>query len=180
MSETRWAALLRGVNVGGRNKLMMSDLRELLEGLGYRRVVTFIQSGNVALDAVDVSGVELARDISVAIENRFGLRVPVVVRSHGELVAVVADNPMAEHVEQPDKLLVGFAGASIDPAALTPVAGSIDQIAVAGRELYLFCPNGQGRAKLPNFDRQLGQPVTMRNWNTVVRLLSMTALPLLE
>ena len=67
------------------------------------------------------------------------------------------------------------AGAILDPAASTPVAGSIDEIVVAGRELYLFCPNGQGRAKLPNFDRQLGQPVTVRNWNTVARLLSMTA-----
>ncbi|MCC6438474.1 MAG: DUF1697 domain-containing protein [Acidimicrobiales bacterium] len=172
MGTERYALLLRAVNLGGHGKVSMVELRAALTDAGYGGVATYIQSGNVALDA-DAGEEELTAAVEAVIAERFGLAVPVVARRHAELAAIVAANPFPHRVDEPSRLGVGFARSAL-PSAFTAVTGSVDEVAVLGREVFIYCPNGFGRAKLPAFDRQAGVPVTVRNWNTVLKLLSMT------
>lgn len=151
----------------------MPELRRLLGAAGYRNVVTYIQSGNVALDAAVASDMKLGEDVETLVAQHFGLSVPVIVRRHHELADVVAHNPFTDRLDQPAKIGVGFANTAL-PKQIALPAGSVDQLVVRGREVYLFCPNGFGRARLPDLDRVAHTPVTVRNWNTVLKLRSMT------
>ena len=174
MTARRYAVLLRGINVGGNNKLPMAELRPMLEGRGYERVATYIQSGNVVLDAPVEGDAALAADITAAIAERFGLDIAVVVRTHAELVQIVDDNPFADHLDEKNKLMVGFAMQPLPAEQVTARPGSVDQFVIRRREVFLYCPDGIGRSKLPDFDRQTKVAVTVRNWNTVLKLVSMT------
>ncbi|MEZ5233513.1 MAG: DUF1697 domain-containing protein [Acidimicrobiales bacterium] len=171
MDTERYALLLRGVNVGG-VKLPMAPLRTALADAGYANVATYIQSGNIVLDAA-ADDATVAEGVGAIITERFGLQVPVIVRRHGELLGVVERNPFPQHTDEPAKLSVGFAPVAL-PTEFTPVEGSVDQVAIIGREVYFYCPNGMGRAKLPKIERRGAPPVTVRNWNTVLKLCSMT------
>jgi uncharacterized protein (DUF1697 family) len=167
-----YVGLLRGVNVGGKNKLAMADLRSLVESLGHTDVTTYIQSGNIVFTsakAVAPPGLE------EAIKAEFGLDVTVVLRTPAELAKVVKTNPFAR--EDVSKVHVGFMTrkpakavvAKVDAARFEP-----EEFAVRGAELYLYLPNGMGRAKLPDYvGRQLKVPTTVRNWNTVLKLLEL-------
>ncbi len=170
----RYAVLLRGVNVGGKALLPMGQLRARLGDAGYTNVLTYIQSGNVVFDAATRRETTLAGHIGALITEHFGLTVPVMVRRQDELASIVDHNPFAGRLDQPAKIGVGFASVEL-PADIAMPDGSVDQLVVRGRELYLFCPNGFGRAKLPNLDRVCATPITVRNWNTVLKLRSMTA-----
>lgn len=174
MGTERFALLLRAVNLGSHGKVPMAELRAALTEAGYRGVATYIQSGNVVLDADAGAGEqELTAAVEAIIAERFGLAVPVVARRHAELAAAVAANPFPHRVGEPSRLGVGFAPSAL-PSAFTAPKGSVDEVAVVGRDVFVYCPNGFGKAKLPAFDRQAGVPVTVRNWNTVLKLLSMT------
>jgi uncharacterized protein (DUF1697 family) len=165
----RYLALLRGVNVGGRNVVAMAELRELFASLGHAEVTTFIQSGNVLFDARERPA---AAALEAAIESRFGIGVVVAVRAPAELDAAIADNPFTD--VDSARLHLGFltappvAGAldRIDPDAFLP-----DRFALRGDHLYLALPDGMGRARLPAaIDRGLGRGMTVRNWKTATRL----------
>jgi uncharacterized protein (DUF1697 family) len=176
----RYAVMLRGINVGGNRKLPMADLRVLLTELGYGRVETYIQSGNVALDALplnDTGGdaTELAETLAGQISERFGFEVPVVVRTHAELEEAVAASPYAGRGGEAKQVHMAFAQREIPAERITPKPGSRDEFVVRGREIHIWTPDGLGVSKLPDFDRQGGVPVTARNWNTVLKLLEMTA-----
>jgi uncharacterized protein (DUF1697 family) len=169
------AALLRGVNVGGKNKLPMRELATIFEAAGARGVSTFIQSGNVVFRAAVGEAASIARDVEAAIGARFGFAAPIVLRTGAELAAVVADNPFLARGELEKALHVGFL--ADDPpasarAALDPVRSPGDAFEVRGREVFLFLPNGVARTKLTNayFDAKLGTVTTVRNWATVVEL----------
>lgn len=172
--QTRHVVLLRGVNVGGRNKLPMADLRAALESAGYREVVTYIQSGNIALTADRCHG----PDVSAVITTEFGLDVPVVVRTADQLRATVAANPFPDMIDQPKFLHVFF---SQDPLAAEAVTGLDhdrflpDRMAAGEAEIYVAYRTGVAGSKLTNavLDRAVGQVTTARNWNTVLKLLSM-------
>jgi len=169
----RCVALLRGVNVGGKRKVPMSELRMLFESLGHSDVSTFIQSGNVLFTSrarVDPA------DLESAMADRFAMVIPVFLRTHHELEAVLGRNPFG-HADA-SKLHVGFMAAKppaavvagIDAASFHP-----DRLAIRDRELYLHLPIGMGRSKLPAYlDRQLKIPVTIRNWNTVTMLCELS------
>lgn len=173
---TRYVALLRGVNVGGANRLAMADLRALVERLGFDRVETFIQSGNVLFDAA--GRVEPAR-LERALADELGLAVDVVVRSSAQLAGIVAANPFTQR--DPATLHVAFLA--------EPPAGSLertlerdrflpDEFALAAGELFLCLPTGMGRAKLPGYlGRALAVSMTARNWKTVCRLAELAAMP---
>ena len=165
--------LLRGVNVGGKGLLPMAALRERLGEAGFGNVATYIQSGNVALDAPAGVDTTLAGDIEALLAEHFGLSVAVIVRRHDELVAVVAGCPFANRLDQAAKVGVGFANVALPE--ITPRPGSVDELVVRGRHVYLFCPDGFGRSKLPNLDQAARAPITVRNWNTVLKLVSMTS-----
>jgi uncharacterized protein (DUF1697 family) len=174
-----YVALLRGINVGGRAKVGMAALRAVFESLGYENVSTYIQSGNVVFDAPSRSASRVAVDVEHAVKRGTGVDAAVVIRTPTELAKVVAGNPFAEvRGAQPKQMHVGFLAARVPATAvkqLDPDRSPPDEFAVRGREIYLRCPNGIGRSKLTNdwFESKLRTRVTMRNWATVTKLLSM-------
>lgn len=173
---TRFVALLRGVNVGGKNKLPMAALVEICEAAGARDVTTFIQSGNALFRADAAEAAALAPRIAAGIEARFGFRAPVVLRSADELRAVVENNPYA--ADDLDIVHVAFlAGApsAAQAASLDPNRSPPDEFTLRGRELYLRLPNGVARTKLTNawLDAKLGTVSTVRNWRTVCKFVAL-------
>ena len=168
-----YVGLLRGVNVGGKNKLPMADLRALVAALGHTDVSTLIQSGNVIFTAKKaVTPATLER----AITKEFDIQSRVVLRTATELAKVVDANPFTG--ADTSKLHVGFMVDKPTAAVVKSLDGdgfSPEQFVIKGRELYLHLPNGMGRSKLPAYlDRRLKIPTTVRNWNTVTKLLDMT------
>lgn len=171
-------ALLRGINVGGKNKLPMKDLASLFEDAGCSDVQTYIQSGNVVFSAKAAVTRRLPSAMAQAIEARFGLQVPVILRSATELGAVLRDNPFVQQGADPSTLHVAFLAAApkaAQVAALDPNRSPPDVFVVRGGEIFLHCPKGMARSKLTNayFDRKLGTTSTLRNWNTVQKLAAL-------
>lgn len=166
---TRHVALLRAVNVGGKNTVSMGALREVLVSLGHSDVTTVLQSGNVVFSA---SGPAVPGDLEAAISEHLAITCRVVVVSEDEFGAVVAANPFADH--QPTTVHVGFVGAPLDPRSIAAidVSSFVPEVLVPGdRHLYLHLPDGMGRARMPAYlERRLGVPITFRNWATVSRL----------
>lgn len=174
---TTYVALLRGVNVGGSNKVPMADLRAMFETNGLADAQTLIQSGNVVFRA---SGTEaaLVTRIEAAIAETFSLSITVMVRSKAHLAEVLANDPFAD--APPNLAHVAFLSAKPAAkavAALDPDRSPPDAFEVHGREVYLHYPNGSGRSKLTGdyLERVLGVRATARNRNTVGRLLAMMA-----
>ncbi|MDA0565570.1 DUF1697 domain-containing protein [Streptomonospora sp. S1-112] len=172
---TRYAALLRGVNVGGHNKLPMADLRALLTDLGHTGVATLLQSGNAAFTAAHDDPDRIAADIADTLRTRAGLDITVMVRTAADLQRVVAGIPFP--VRDPAKCAVAFLNTPVDHdrlAALDPAAYAPEELAAGERELYLYFPNGLGRAKLTAaLGSRLPGPATVRNWTTTTRLLAL-------
>ena len=169
---------MRGINVGGRNKLPMGDLRVLLEQAGCRSVRTYIQSGNVVFEGDSSLAGRIASEVPLLIEARFGFAPPVILRSADELAAAVAANPFDASDADPGHLAVGFLAdrpASGAVARLDPDRSPGDRFEVVDREVYLYVPGGLARTKLTTdyFDRRLDTVMTVRNWRTTNRLLEM-------
>jgi uncharacterized protein (DUF1697 family) len=180
-------ALLRGINLGGRNRVAMAALREVVQGLGHTEVATYIQSGNVVFTSGEGDPARIADGLERAIADQLGVRPRVVVLSCGELAQVVADNPFPD---EPNPRLVHavFRNGPLGPEELAAVAaaeqqcrdqGSRDQARVVGRTVFLHTPDGFGRSELA---AQLTRVVaaqtadaagTARNWATVRKLLAM-------
>ena len=184
----RSVALLRGINVGGRRRVPMAELAELVASLGHSEVVTYIQSGNVVLTpAPGQSPEQVATGITDALQRRLSLDVPVVVVAAEQLARIVANNPWPDEAD-PKHLHVVFS-APITPAQEAAVAeaqrraadkGSADEASVVDGTLYLRTPDGLGRSELAvQLTRLEKQPasiaMTMRNWSTVRRLLELSA-----
>jgi uncharacterized protein (DUF1697 family) len=181
-------ALLRAINVGGAGKLPMTQLREVLEGLGHRDVATSIQSGNVVFTPPSTAPTaELSRAIEDALEAAVGFRPPAVVLTGTELGAVHSDNPFPA-VTEPKQLHVGFfadalgstyAAQARDAQRRAHEQGSRDEVAVSGSVVYLHTPDGIGRSRLAELIGRIraddGAKVqgTFRNWATVTKLLEL-------
>jgi uncharacterized protein (DUF1697 family) len=184
-------ALLRGINVGGRNKVPMAGLREVVASLGHTGVTTYIQSGNVLFGTAETDNAKLASALEAAIEDRFGLRSSVVVLSRDELAAVLAANP---YPDEPNPRLVHVVFLNAEPpqdvldrvtaaTAAAAAKGSQDTVQAAGRALYVHTPDGFGRSDLaqnlfrivtpPSKQKKQALTATARNWATATKLLSM-------
>ena len=179
--EQRYVALLRGINVGGKNKLPMAELRDIFAAAGCGAVKTYIQSGNVVFEASHDLAVRVPAIVSEAIRERFGYETAVVVRSGDEIRRVAASNPF-DTSGDPRFLQVAFledtpgdeAVSRLDPQRSPP-----DAFEAKGRHVYLHYPNGVARSKLTNeyLSSRLGTASTMRNWRTVLTLLKMVDAP---
>ena len=179
--QQRYAALLRGVNVGGKNKLPMADLRVIFTEAGCAAVETYIQSGNVVFEATPSLAESVPAIVTQAVLSRFGFESPVVIRSGAELRQVAASNPF-DTSEDHRLLYVAFLGETPSAEAvsrLDPERSPPDAFAVRGRNVYLHYPNGVARSKLTNeyLAAQLSTASTMRNWRTVLTLLEMVDAP---
>lgn len=172
-------ALLRGINVGGKAKLPMADLRKIVAGCGFEDVRTYIQSGNVVFAAPDDADPdEVATRLATAIAGGTRLRPEVVVRTADQLAKVVDANPYLRRGEDPGHLHVSFAGGQVSLGLDDLAAYAPEEAAAEGREIYLFLPNGVGRSKLAaDLARRAGRSGTLRNWRTVTKLLEMAASP---
>jgi uncharacterized protein (DUF1697 family) len=169
--------LLRGVNVGGRNKLAMPALRDALQAAGMENIVTYVQSGNVVLDSA-VKADALVRACEGVIADEFGLDVGVVVRTRAELAKIVERNPLGDVAEQDKLYQVTFCARKPAKAALAKVAERAvpgERLLAHGREIYAWFPHGVGRSKLAaQLGKQdLGGLTTARNWTTVNKLLAL-------
>lgn len=178
---TTYAALLRGINVGGSRKVPMADLRTLMEGLGHDGVRTYLQSGQAVFTADHGDEESLAAELAGAIEKRFGFAVDVIVRDHAYLKAIAEDCPYPAAELEAKQLHVTYFSAPVDAdrfAELDQSAYLPEEFRLGDRALYLYAPNGLGRSKLaehlskPRLNK--GVIATSRNWNTVVKLVEMT------
>jgi uncharacterized protein (DUF1697 family) len=167
-------ALLRGINVGGKNSLPMKDLVRIFEAAGCVNVRTYIQSGNVIFEASKATH-QIGAAVTAAIEKRYGYQIPFVMRTLRELRETILENPFLDRGIDQKWLHVYFlAGVPSQAccASLDPNRSAPDAFEVRGREIYLHIPNGMGRTKLTNayFDSKLSTTSTARNWATVLKL----------
>jgi uncharacterized protein (DUF1697 family) len=178
---TVYVVMLRGINVGGRKIVQMEKLRGTFEALGFSRVKTYVQSGNVVFDASTASPQILSKKINQKILNDFGFSVPLVLRSSDEIRKIVRNNPFLKRpgIDQ-SKLHVTFLSelpAKAGVGKLDSLNANPDQFLVQGREIFLYCPTGYGRTKLSNnaIEKALSVQATTRNWNTVSTLEKMAS-----
>ncbi len=170
-----WAVLLRGVNVGGHNKVPMAELRAALTEGGFDDVASYIASGNVVLRADECSPAR----VSAIIAERFGLDIAVVVRTGDQIRAAMKANPFPELAERDPKLVhCLFTTSPVDGDTLAGFDHeryAPDEVAVGAGEFFVSYPNGSARSKLTYaaLDRVAGGPTTARNWNTVLKLETM-------
>ncbi|MEU9788645.1 DUF1697 domain-containing protein [Streptomyces phaeochromogenes] len=182
LGTTTYAALLRGINVGGSRKVPMAELRTLMEGLGYDGVRTYLQSGNAVFSSDHGDEDTLAAELSGALEKHFGFTVDVLVRDHAYLRAVLDACPFPAadleakqlHATYFSEPVAAERFASIDQQAFLP-----EEFRLGDRVLYLYAPDGLGRSKLAE---NLSKPrmtkgviATTRNWNTVTKLAELTS-----
>jgi len=172
---SRRVALLRGVNVGGRNRLPMATFAQLLEGLGCRNVETLIQSGNAVFD-----GAASPADIAAAIRREAGFSCRVFVLTATAFQRAVAACPFRRQAEESGKSVHGvFLEAAPDAATVEALGAALrarEDFAVAGKTLYFHSPPGpKPSIFLEAMDRALGGATTARNWNTIERLAAMAA-----
>ena len=173
----RQIALLRGINLGARNRVSMPELRELLTGLGHEDVETLLQSGNVVLTSEE-TGEQLEQALEKVIAKELGVESRVIVRSARELARVVERDPFGDLADDPKRYQVSFLSAKPEAAvvrALKAADVAPEQVAVSGREIYAWHPEGIQRSPLVKLltDKQLGVTATARNWNTVLKLLEL-------
>ena len=178
-------ALLRGINVGGRNKVPMAELREVVTSLGHTGVTTYIQSGNVLFTTPESDTAKLASALEAAITGAFGIESSVVVLSRDELAQILDRNP---YKGEPNPKLVHVVFLNAEPPAAlldritaaqnaAVAKGSRDAVAAIGPALYLHTPDGFGTSELAQvllrIAGQAGVAATARNWATTTKLLSL-------
>ncbi|MEU1725607.1 DUF1697 domain-containing protein [Actinomadura sp. ATCC 39365] len=171
---SRQVALLRGVNVGGRNMVSMAELRELLAGLGFEDVKTHLQSGNVVYTS-GKSPDKAAAEIEAALARDLGVPVPVLARTGTELGEILKANPLGDVAADDALHLVTFLSEKPDAGpikALDPDAFKPDVFKHVGKEIYVWCPDGVRNTKLSYsfWEKKLGVTATARNWKTVCKL----------
>lgn len=176
-------ALLRGINVGGRNKVAMADLRAVVSGLGHADIATYVASGNVVFTPAAGEPRTLAVDLQGAVAGRLDVTPAVIVLTRDELAHVVAANPFPDVADprhlhavlHQDPLTAGERERVTAAAHTAATEGARDEAAVVGRTVFLHTPDGMGRSRLAvHLDRVGGMATgTARNWRTVTRLLAL-------
>ncbi len=171
-------ALLRAINVGGRNSLPMKTLKAMFEALGCRNVRTYIQSGNVVFEATDALARKVPTAIQAAIQKQAGFTVPVVTRSAAELAKAAQAHAFSKKAKHAKALHFAFLAdvpAAERVALHDPKRTPPDEFKVIGRDIHLHLPNGVAPSKLTNvyLDGKLETVSTLRNMATVQKLLEM-------
>lgn len=171
----KFVAFLRGINVGGKNKIKMETLREVCVSLGFENVVTYINSGNVIFETVKVDDKKIAAKIESAIENEFALKIKVIVRTMAEIENIIANNPFAGQFENDKDLHVFFLDEELPPERCELLLSNNNEnelFAVQNREIFCLL-----RVSVPNsligkdyIGKKLKVPATARNWRTVNKI----------
>ena len=173
----KWIALLRGINVSGRNKVPMEDLRALAAGLGLEEPRTLLQSGNLVFRGPgQTAAAKLEQLLEAEFARRLNQKIDFLVRSADEWSEVVSGNPFRELAESdPSHLVVVFTKDAPDADAVKTLRAAVrgpEVIFVEGRQAYITYPAGIGDSKLTNvvIEKKLGTRGTARNWNTILKL----------
>jgi uncharacterized protein (DUF1697 family) len=173
----RHVVLLRGINIGSRNRVSMPALREALEEAGFTDVQTYLQSGNIVVES-RAKPETVRKKVEQLIEQRFGLEIAVVVRTRAELAAVVKRNPHAKVATNPKAYQVTFLEQKLPAKTvreLEEAAADDERVVVSGREVYAWHPQTIARSKLwaKLAGKDLGVTATSRNWTTVEALVEL-------
>jgi uncharacterized protein (DUF1697 family) len=173
--------LLRGINIGSRNRIAMRELRAALEGAGFDDVRTYLQSGNIVLSS-SAKAADVERKVQRLIAKEFGLEIAVVTRTRAQLAKVVAANPLKKIAKDPKRYQVSFLDAKPSRGVVRRIeetAAASERVVVAGREIYAWHPGGAARSKLWALlaGQNLGVTATARNWTTVEKLLELADAP---
>jgi len=176
---TIYVALLRGINVGGHNKVKMAELRSMFESIGLKRVQTYIQSGNVLFDSADEADV-LRRRIEQEIDKFFSLSLTAVLRTSLELERIIKNCPFPEEVRRDAEASTGvetfYVSVLLEQPTLDGIeqlngyTSEIDEFRFQNREIYLLLREGVRNSKLANNLFRLNVPSTVRNWKTMNKL----------
>jgi uncharacterized protein (DUF1697 family) len=178
MTGATHLALLRGINVGGKNKLPMKVLVEMFVEAGCKDVRTYIQSGNVIFNAPKRVSARISDEIAAQIAERLGYRTPMILRTAEQLRDVISRNPFLETGAELDTLFVMFLADmpnALHVEKLDPDRSPPDAFRVLGQEIYMHFPDGVAKSKPTNayFDSKLATIGTSRNWRTVNKLLEL-------
>ncbi|WP_163321847.1 DUF1697 domain-containing protein [Draconibacterium mangrovi] len=174
-----YVAILRGINVSGKNKIKMDALKSLFSSLGFKQVQTYIQSGNVVFGYQETSSDNLEELINKQIRKDFGFDVPVLVLEEKELANIVKNNPFADDENREAQFLhVTFLKrylANVNEEKITAHVKAGEEFSISAGAIYVYCPHGYGKTKLNNnfFESQLKVSSTTRNWKTTLKLLEM-------
>ena len=176
---TVYISLLRGINMFGRKRVRMDDLKILYETLGFENVQTYIQSGNVIFGSLEDNASELRKRIEEQIERSFGFSVAVMVRSGNEFRDLIENNPFLPlKKDETSNIHVIFLSEIPEKKhirELKDTKAGPDEFFISGKEIYLYCPNRNGRTILSTnfFEKSLNVSATMRCWKPVCKLLVM-------
>lgn len=180
----KYISILRGINVGGHNKIMMADLKCLYKKLGFGNIVTYIQSGNVIFDCLDDNHApkQIIQSIEKAILNQYGFSISVILRTYEQLNNAQLNNPFGEFDLAIDGSKYFLTLLSEEPSTqncellMYKVKDLPEQIQLDGTHIYTCYPNGAGRSKLTNnlMENKLKVNATSRNWKTVIKLLDLS------
>ncbi|MFV2060760.1 MAG: DUF1697 domain-containing protein [Gammaproteobacteria bacterium] len=177
----KYISLLRGVNVSGKNKIKMPELKFLYESLDLKNVETYIQSGNVIFETKDKSISNIKSLIENTIKNKFKFKVPVEIRTKLDLKNIIKNNPFGtiDLENEGTKVLVTFLATKPNKDKITDLNKYVklpEKLNIKGKEVYLYCPNGYGKSKLSNtfIEKKLEVAATTRNWKSVVKLYELS------
>ncbi|WP_260295899.1 DUF1697 domain-containing protein [Sedimenticola hydrogenitrophicus] len=169
-----WVALLRGINVGGKNSLPMKELVAMLESIGARSVKTYVQSGNAVFQSTEKDCSRLSKKLTAEIEKRRGFEPHVLILGLDAIESAIAKNPFPEAETDPSSLHLGFLASppkSPEMEKLNELKKESERFHLIGCVFYLHAPEGVGRSKLAaSSEKLLGVPMTDRNWRTVCKL----------
>jgi len=174
-----YISILRGINVSGHKMIKMEALRKMYADLNFKNIQSYIQSGNVIFQDKIMNHVDLQNKIAKAILKEFGFEVPVMVKELNELKTILNNNPFLKNRnEDITKLHVTFLSKEPEQMNLDKIKDGqygADEFILAGKTVYLFCPNGYGNTKLNNtfFENKLKVIATTRNWKTINELFNM-------
>jgi uncharacterized protein (DUF1697 family) len=168
---TIYIALIRGINVGGKNRLPMEALVEILEAMDCRQVKTYIQSGNAVFESEAQDALKLSHQISLAIGQQCGFEPYVLLLEVQEIQWAIAANPFPEAAADPKAVHLGFLAAPPESPKLErleELRKDSENFRLLDQVFYLYTPEGIGRSKLAaNAEKLLGVAMTSRNWKTV-------------
>lgn len=174
MSQFRYIALLRGINVGRAKRIAMADLRKLIADLGFSNVRSLLNSGNVVFGGALVDPLETAGRIEEALVLKLGVASRVTVLPLEQLTAIVDDNPLVEQASDPARLLVFVAGAAASRQLVVPLTQqdwAPEALALGRHAAYAWCPAGVLASRVAvALNKLLGDDTTARNWSTISKL----------
>ncbi|SRR5690554_2188155 len=171
-------AILRGINVGGKRKILMADLKSMFSNLGFKDVITYIQSGNIIFES-NLDDLELATQIENAILNKFKFEVPVIIRSNLDLEEAILSNPFYTNQLDTNNLHLTFLKElpnNNDSELINSLSFGSDKFAIIGQDVFVYCEGKYHESKLTNnfFEKKLKVGATTRNWKTVLKLLELS------